>query len=101
MITDISLVGAFRDNIPARRALHAPFWHEEPDIEGRPVSRWEYEEKNNPNWTKTETPFDLPAILKWHVGRVKYELRDDLLEALKNDTTGQFIEELGKGDGWR
>ncbi len=40
----------------------------------------------------------LPAIMRWHVGRTRYELRPDLLQALKDDRTREYIEGLG---GWR
>ena len=82
MITDISLVGGFRDNIPDRRRMHAPFWHEEPTIEGKQESQWYAEALGNDDWTRPESPYNLPDILKWHVGRVKYELRRELLEQL-------------------
>jgi glycosyltransferase involved in cell wall biosynthesis len=104
MITDISLLGGFRDNIIERRALHAPFWHEEPTIPyyyretgqqiHRPASAWYQEASNDPDWTKTESPFDLPAIMRYHIGRTRYELRPELLEALKQDRTQEFLEEL-------
>lgn len=92
MITDISLIGGFRDNIPDRRRMHAPFWHEEPWIpyfnkitrETPPMqeAHWLAKALNDEDWTKPESPYNLPEILRWHVGRVKYELRQDLLERL-------------------
>jgi glycosyltransferase involved in cell wall biosynthesis len=91
MITDISLVGGFRDNIVERRALHAPFWHEEPTIEGKPASQWKAEAEANLDWTKTESPYNLPWILRWHVGRTRYELRPELLDALKRDDTRGLV----------
>ena len=91
MITDISLVGAFLENIPERRRMHAPFWHEEPTIENMPSSQWMARERQNPNWTKTESPYDLPHILKWHVGRPKYELRSELFDALCQDNTRSLL----------
>lgn len=98
MIMDVSLVGGFRDNIIERRALHAPFWHEEPHIEGKPASEWAAAAMANPDWTRAESPFNLPAVMRWHVGRTRYELRPDLLQALKDDRTREYIEGLG---GWR
>ena len=98
MIMDVSLVGGFRDNIIERRALHAPFWHEEPHIEGKPASEWAAAAMANPDWTRPESPFNLPAVMRWHVGRTRYELRPDLLQALKDDRTREYIEGLG---GWR
>ncbi len=95
MITDVSLLGGFRDNIPDRRRMHAPFWHEEPDIPyfdkvttqqpRMSESHWYATALNDPDWTKMESPYNLPAILRYHVGKVKYELRPELLQALKED----------------
>lgn len=91
MIMDVSLVGGFRDNIIERRALHAPFWHEEPTIEGKPASEWAAAAMANSDWTKIESPYNLPPIMRWHVGKTKYELRPELLEALKNNTTEALV----------
>jgi hypothetical protein len=86
MITDISAVGGFRDNIIEKRALHAPFWHEEPTIEGKAADQWAAEARGNPDWTRPESPYNLPSILHYHIGRTRYELRPELLEGLKNGT---------------
>lgn len=94
MVTDISLVGGFRDNISDRRRMHAPFWHEPPDIEGIPESEWYTRALNNPDWTKSESPYNLPVLLRYHVGRTKYELRPELLGALKRDETREYISSL-------
>ena len=91
MITDISLVGGFLENIPQRRAMHAPYWHEPPDIEGVPADQWMARERQNPEWTQTESPFDLPHILRWHIGRTRYELRRELFEALCQDNTRPLL----------
>lgn len=87
MIMDVSQVGGFRDNIPGRRALHAPMWHEDNKIEGTQVMEWIERESKNPDWTKTKSPFKIPHIMNRHVGRVKYTLDEDLYEALKKDDT--------------
>ncbi len=92
MIMDVSLVGGFRDNIIDRRILHAPFWHEEAHVEGKQADEWIKEALNNPDWTKPDSPFNLPQIMRYHVGKTRYELRDDLLEALKRDETREYIE---------
>jgi hypothetical protein len=94
MIMDVSLVGGFRDNIIERRALHAPFWHEEPTVEGKPAGQWAAEAMANPAWTRPESPYNLPAIMRWHLGRTRYELRPELLEALKRDRTAEYIRGL-------
>lgn len=101
MITDISLLGAFRDNIPDRRKMHVPFWKEEYTIpyfdwvtKGQPrMSReeWVHTALNDRAWTMPKSPYNLPKILQWHVGRTKYELRPELLEALKYDNTRTLV----------
>jgi len=101
MSTDVSLIGGFRDNIPDRRRMHAPFWHEEPTIpyylkeSGQQPhlqeSAWYARALGDEDWTKPESPYNLPKLLKYHVGRVKYELRPDLLDALRRDKTREFI----------
>ena len=101
MITDVSLVGGFLENIGIRKGLHSPFWNEgsgEPEIRDInndnvlvPVSRWMNKQRNNPDWTKTISSFDLPHILKGLVGETKYFLRTELLEAIKADDTRGII----------
>lgn len=96
MICDVSLLGGFRDNIVERRALHAPFWHEEPLIyyfdkdtyksSQMPASQWLERAKADEDWTKEMSPYNLPEILRHHIGKVRYELRPELLEALKSGT---------------
>ena len=88
MIMDVSLIGGFLENIVERKMLHAPFWRES-SINGKPVVEWVAEARQNPNWTKTESPYNLPHIMRYHVGKLKYQLRDELFQALKdNDTRG-------------
>lgn len=104
MSTDVSLIGGFRDNIPDRRRMHAPFWHEEPTIpyylkeDGKQPhmqeSAWYARALSDEDWTKTESPYNLPKLLKWHVGKVRYELRPELLEAIKRDETRNYISSL-------
>ncbi len=101
MITDVSLVGGFLENIGVRKGLHAPFWNEgsgEPEIRDIdndhvfvPVSKWMEKQRQNPDWTKKTSPFDLPYILKGLVGETKYYLRDELLEAIKQDDTKSLL----------
>ena len=102
MITDVSLLGGFRDNIPDRRRMHAPFWHEEPDIPyfdkvttqqpRMSSSQWLDKAMQDDDWTKADSPYNLPAILRYHVGKVKYELRPELLQALKEDR--DYVKEI-------
>lgn len=94
MLLDVSLVGAFRDIIPDRRRKHAPFWHEDTNIEGTPINEWVARERHNPNWTKKESPFDIPLIMRWHLGRTRCHLRDDLLQALMYDRTLDYLHTL-------
>lgn len=101
MILDISLLGAFRDIIPQRRRLHAPFWHEEPVIPYRlpgekqdrqyKESDWVRIANADDRWRRTESPYDIPAILKWHISRPTYDLRADLFEDLCKGDTGRWI----------
>lgn len=101
MVTDVSLLGGFRDNIPERRRMHAPFWKEEPTIPyfdpetykqaHQPASQWLLRALRDPDWTRTESPYDLPRLLRWHVGKTKYQLRPELLEAIKRDDTRAII----------
>lgn len=105
MITDVSLIGGFRDNIPERRRLHAPFWHEEPTIPyylketgqqpHMQESAWMAKAVQDDDWTLTESPYNLPALLRWHVGKTRYELRPDLLQSIKDDTTWNYLQSLG------
>ena len=100
MICDISLIGGFRDNIPGRKGLHLPFWNEAELVipyhaNGKQAdmreSEWMARAMADDDWAKPESPYNLPHILKWHVGRVKYELRPELLEALRQDDTRELI----------
>lgn len=101
MIMDVSLLGGFRDNIIERRAKHAPFWGEKPTVpyfdpqtyqqKHIPAQDWAARAMGDSDWTKTESPYNIPQIMKYHVGKVRYELRPELLEALKNNTTEKLI----------
>lgn len=87
MILDVSLTGAFIDNIPMRRRMHLPFWGE-PDVmpgdEGSlPVNTWYDNQRRSEIWQKGTTPFNIPEIMRFHVGRRKYSLRPILARTLK------------------
>ncbi len=41
------------------------------------------QELQDVRWTWTTTPFRLPKILTWHLGRPRYEVRPELVERLK------------------
>jgi hypothetical protein len=93
MILDVSLTGGFLDNIPDRRRMHLPYWSE-PDVmpadeEGMSVDAWYNSQKDNQEWDLHSTKFNIPEIMRYHLGRRKYTLRDQLLEMLK------------MGEGWR
>lgn len=85
MVLDVSLVGGFRDNIIKRRELHAPMWHEPPTIEGVEADQWHRLACADDAWVTQSTPFDIPTIMRWHVGRVLYAVRPSLIGALKRD----------------
>lgn len=93
MILDVSLTGAFLDNIPDRRRMHLPFWGEgdvmPADEGGLSVDSWYEQQGHKAEWGLHSTKFNIPEIMKYHLGKRKYTLRPQLLEALK------------QGDGWR
>jgi hypothetical protein len=94
MILDVSLNGGFVDNVPDRRRMHLPFWHEGevmPEDEGEVLSidDWYNKHRDNQEWDLHSTKFNIPEIMHYHLGRRKYTLRDRLLEMLK------------LGDRWR
>jgi glycosyltransferase involved in cell wall biosynthesis len=93
MVLDVSLTGGFLDNIPDRRRMHLPFWNE-PDVmpadeQGMSVDDWYNYQKSNPEWDLHSTKFNVPEIMKYHLGKPRYTLRPQLLEMLK------------AGEGWR
>lgn len=94
MILDVSRHGGFFNNVRKRSEEHAPMWNEEPNVDGVPIDKWEEEQRNNPNWKKTETPFNIPMIMRYHLAKPDYVLRDDLLEALKQNKTKEYIDAL-------
>jgi len=92
MVLDVGKSGAFRDTIAWRAKLHFPFWKDStPVVEGVPVEQWEERERDNPNWVKTDTLFDIPHIMKWHLGKTEYYLRRSLFMALCDNTTRDFL----------
>lgn len=89
MILDISSIGGFLDNIVAKRRKHAPMWRESQDginIGGRGynLNAWYNQEKKNGEWTRTETPFDIPEIIKPLLGQLKYPVREEILNQIAN-----------------
>jgi hypothetical protein len=91
MIMDVSQVGGFIDNIIAKRKLHSPMWHELDMVEGISANQWFMSQRFNREWDRKSTPFDMPHIMRRHLGRRKYVLDDDLEKALMNDTTERLL----------
>jgi len=100
MITDISLVGGFLENIAIRKGLHLPFWNEGTNPQIRDIDNdhisydaplWMNKQRNNPEWEKRTSHFDLPNILKPMIGVKKYYARPDVLDAIKFDTTRHLL----------
>ncbi len=90
MILDVSLTGGFLENIPERRRMHMPFWgenindiHMPADEDIMRLDDWMELQRGNSFWGKTETNFNIPEIMKYHLGRKTYTLRETLLEGLK------------------
>jgi len=96
MVMDVGAIGGFLENIVQKRKMHAPFWHENPNVRGTPAEQWCAAERVKPIWDKRETPFNIPHIMKWHVSRPTYDLREDLVNALKNDNTEEIVGLGGK-----
>lgn len=89
MILDISSVGGFLDNVTEKRKLHAPMWRDGEtiiNIDGVSIDLkvWYQRESKNANWTKTDTPFNIPEVMKYHLGKKRYEVRQDLLDKICN-----------------
>jgi len=87
MIMDISSLGGFRDNVIHKTRLHAPYWRVDPsaiNIGGRFHNGgvWYKGELNNPDWTKQNTPFNIPEIMRPWLGIVRYSARPDLLDKI-------------------
>lgn len=93
MILDVSLTGGFLENIPDRRRMHLPFWGEGDVMTaqegGMSIDKWIKTERDNLDWRYVKTDFNIPEIMKYHLGKQTYTLRNTLLEALK------------AGEGWR
>lgn len=90
-VLDISKKGGFLDSIRNRAIFHAPMWNEVPNIDGKPIDDWYSEQINNPQWDLPSSPFNIPQIMKGLVGKRKYEVRPELIEALKSDDTRKLI----------
>lgn len=91
MVLDTSKQGGFLDGVVGRAHLHAPMWNESPNIEGMGIDEWYAREKDLPQWNRTDTPYDIPHIMRRHLGRRKYVLDGDILRALKRDETRDLI----------
>jgi len=92
MILDVGKSGAFREIVAERAELHFPFWRDgQPNVDGTPTKAWGDREKGNNNWTKEDTPFNIPKIMMWHLGKPRYYLRRTLFEALRKDATGRMV----------
>lgn len=88
MVLDVSKSGGFIDNIRDRAVLHAPMWGTgKAEVDGTEINAWLRQQSGNPNWKKYDTPYIIPNIMRWHLGQPRYRLRDELFDALKNDTT--------------
>ncbi len=82
----------FRDSQIDKKALHAPFWRESPDIiDGKHKSNFIHEAMTEPDWTMKICPFPLPNIAKGLVGMTRYTLRDEVRTALENDDYSKVL----------
>lgn len=91
MVLDVSKDGGFLDGTVGRAKLHAPMWNEHPNISGEHIEEWYASQKNNPQWDCTTTSYNIPHIMRRHLGRRKYVLDVDILDALKRDETRELL----------
>lgn len=90
MILDVSMVGGFLETILKRRQLHAPLWNENPDVlygvapagAGVDIHKWMAEQRLNSRWNMTTTPFNIPAIMRGHLGKLTYEVRPEIIDRI-------------------
>ena len=64
-------------------------WRESKDCiniggKGYNLEDWYYQQKKNSDWTKTDTPFNIPEIMKPLLGQMKYPVRQDILDKIAN-----------------
>jgi len=88
MILDISSLGGFLTNIIEKRKHHASFWNESDEhinIGGRfyRLDEWAADQKKCADWTQKESPFNIPEIMKIHVGELSYRVRQDILNKIE------------------
>lgn len=91
MILDISSVGGFLNNVETKMKHHAPLWrnsdqHINLDGQSYKFSEWFEEQKSNEEWSRTETPFNVPSVIKPSLGQHDYTVRQDLLDKIANES---------------
>jgi len=89
MILDISSIGGFLDNIKEKNKHHAPYWRTNPNsinIDGQffNLEGWYKQQSNNPDWTKPDSPFNIPQIMRPLVGQKTYPVRQNILDKIIN-----------------
>lgn len=89
MIMDISSIGGFLENITAKAKKHAPLWRTSDtsiNIDGisHNLNDWYNVQLNNNDWNKTDTPFNIPEIIKPLLGVKKYPVRQEILNKIAN-----------------
>jgi glycosyltransferase involved in cell wall biosynthesis len=89
MIMDVGSIGGFVDNIVSKTRKHAPFWRSDPNTImiggiGYNLEAWYQQQKRNGDWTKTDTPFNIPEIMRPLLGHTKYPVRQEILDKIAN-----------------
>jgi len=89
MILDISSMGGFLNNIRDKSKFHAPMWRTDPrkiNVDGifYDADEWYSRQLSNPDWTKPESPFDIPEIIRPLVGKKTYPVREDIINQIAN-----------------
>jgi glycosyltransferase involved in cell wall biosynthesis len=82
MILDVSRSGGFLGNITQKSTLHGPFWNENPNVNGVNIDAWYQKERENPNWHKAKSPFQIPEIMVSHLGEIMYQVHPHIIEKI-------------------
>lgn len=87
MILDISSLGGFLKNIRRKAGFHAPYWRTDANSinEGGifyNADIWYKKELKNADWLRNTTKFDIPAIMRPHLGQLEYRQRDEVIHQI-------------------
>jgi hypothetical protein len=89
MVLDISSLGGFLWNVRNKANLHAPLWRAKNNsisIGGifHNADDWCFEERKNKEWQKKETVFNIPEIMRCHLGEFMYQQKEEIIQKIIN-----------------